>query len=234
MPSWWSLGCSQVPQLGLAGRQSYWHLLDKAFIKPSAKSQRLLFHVIVIYWQHIQYFIALKLTSRVSLWRYAWGNRHAYVSHMFCECISNWYEVYWISKWIKAQEQQNSHKQNSVAYPADCLPNCSPVYLSISCTYYLVPGNMITYQHKYMFTTVVTTACSDNDVLYFSVISCEFWLSVTTEVRSVVKLREKLSTDTWRSFYESKPHQLLVHIVVQTYSGCALAASNNCCRIYDY
>lgn len=170
MPSWWSLGCSQVPQLGLAGRQSYWHLFDKAFIKPSAKSQRLLFHVIVIYWQHIQYFIALKLTSRVSLWRYAWGNRHAYVSHMFCECISNWYEVYWISKWTKAQEQQNSHKQNSVAYPADCLPNCSPVYLSISCTYYLVPGNMITYQHKYMFTTVVTTACSDNDVLYFSVI----------------------------------------------------------------
>ena len=83
-------------------------------------------------------FIALKLTSRVSLWRYAWGNRHAYVSHMFCECISNWYEVYWISKWTKAQEQQNSHKQNSVAYPADCLPNCSPVYLSIS--WYILPS----------------------------------------------------------------------------------------------
>lgn len=67
-----------------------------------------------------------------------WGNRHAYVSHMFCECISNWYEVYWISKWTKAQEQQNSHKQKSVAYPADCLPNCSPVYLSIS--WYILPS----------------------------------------------------------------------------------------------
>lgn len=114
---------------------------------------------------------------------------------------------------------------------------CRTVHLYISRfpgTYYLVPGNMITYQHKYMFTTVVTTACSDNDVLYFSVISCEFWLSVTTEVRSVVKLREKSSTDTWRSFYRSKPHQLLAHIVVQTNLGCTLAASNNCCRIYDY
>ena len=43
------------------GRHSYCRPFDKAFIKPSAKSQRLLFHVIVIYWQHIQYFITPKV-----------------------------------------------------------------------------------------------------------------------------------------------------------------------------
>lgn len=95
---------------------------------------------------------------------------------MFCECISNWYEVYWILNWNKAQEQQNSHKQNSVTYPADCLPNRSHVYLFDFLVLKLGPGNRITYCNEYVFTAVVTTAYSDNDVLYFSVISCEIWL----------------------------------------------------------
>ena len=56
MPSCGHFGCSQVPQLGLAGRLSAVHLFDKVFIKSDAKSQRLLFHVLVICWQHIQYF----------------------------------------------------------------------------------------------------------------------------------------------------------------------------------
>ena len=140
MPSWWSLGCSQVPQLGLAGRQSYCHLFDKAFIKSDAKSQRLLFHVIVIYLAIYSILLSLSVNLPEYLWRYAESNRHTYVSHMFCKCISNWYEVYWISKWTKAQEQQNSHKQSNVTYPADCLPNCSPVYL------FDFPGTIFKYQ----------------------------------------------------------------------------------------
>ena len=177
MPSWWSLGYSQVPQWAWRGRQSYCRPFDKAFIKPSAKSQRLLFHVIVIYWQHIQYFYCPKVNLQSITLEVCWGNRHTYVSYMFCKCISSWYEVYWILNWNKAQEQQNSHKQNSVTYPADCLPNRSPVYLfDFLVLKPLGPGNRITYCNEYVFTAVVTTAYSDNDVLYFSVISREIWL----------------------------------------------------------
>lgn len=102
---------------------------------------------------------------------------------------------------------------------------CRTVHLYISRfpgTYYLVPGNMITYQHKYMFTAVATTAYSDNDVLYpFREKLCYVWCRLrrdygespqTVQIFSLVGI---LATDTWRSFYRSKPHQLLAHIVVQ-------------------
>lgn len=153
---------------------------------------------------------------------------------MFCECISNWYEVYWILKWTKAQEQQNSHKQNNVTYPADCLPNCSPVYLFDFLVLKLGPGNRITYCNEYVFTAVVTTAYSDNDVLYFSVISCEIWLLRNYVGQIGREITWEIVNGHLAVLYKSKPHQLLVHIVVQTYLGCALAVSNNCCRIYDY
>ena len=144
---------------------------------------------------------------------------------------------------MKSIEYQNEprHKNNRIRInkivwhiqPTAC--RTVHLYISlISWYYFQVPGNRITYCNEYVFTAVVTTAYSDNDVLYFSVISREIWIYVTTWSRSVVKLRGKSSTDTWWSFYKSKPHQLLVHIVIHPYLGCTLSAGNNCCRIYDY
>ena len=112
---------------------------------------------------------------------------------------------------------------------------CRTVHLYISRfpgTYYLVPGNMITYQHKYMFTTVVTTACSDNDVLYFSVIltwdltPCDYvvsigrgitWeivnghVSVRLQIEAVAASCSQRSSNLLRLYFSSE-QQLLPHI----------------------
>ena len=69
---------------------------------------------------------------------------------------------------------------------------CRTVHLYISLIswyYFRVPGNRITYCNECVFTAVVTTAYSDNDVLYFSVILT--WDRTPTwqrDVRSVVEL----------------------------------------------
>lgn len=59
--------------IGLGGSPAYCHLFDEVFIKPDAKSQRLLFHVIVIYWQHIQYFYCPKVNLQSITLEVCWG-----------------------------------------------------------------------------------------------------------------------------------------------------------------
>ena len=107
---------------------------------------------------------------------------------------------------------------------------CRTVHLYISRfpgTYYLVPGNMITYQHKYKFTTVVTTVCSDNDVLYPSGKSLDKSgadFDVTTESRF-----RRFKSFLW---WDTSDGHVSVRLQIEAVAASCSQRSSNLLRLY--